>query len=99
MNIRHFLITSAIAGITLAAPTRTQALQSVYTLTNDASTNAVAVHVSWFGHLFSVGHVPTGGKGTGTGLGSQGALALSNDGRHLLAVGHQAAGGACRSTL
>ncbi|MCB9919610.1 MAG: beta-propeller fold lactonase family protein [Planctomycetes bacterium] len=86
MNIRRFFLTSALAGIALTGSSRAQALQTVYTLTNDATTNAVAVHVSWFGHFFSIGHVPTGGKGTGSGLGSQGALALSNDGRHLVAV-------------
>src|SRR5262249_30025697 len=38
------------------------------------------------GTLSAAGHVATGGAGTGGGLGNQGALTLSDDGRWLLAV-------------
>lgn len=59
----------------------------VYTLTNQAAGNAVAVFArAADGTLTAAGPVPTGGAGTGAGLGSQGALALSQDGRWLFAV-------------
>jgi 6-phosphogluconolactonase len=58
---------------------------AVYTLTNSASGNAVAVFErDRDGSLTPRGTVPTGGNGTGAGLGSQGALVL--DDNRLLAV-------------
>jgi 6-phosphogluconolactonase len=58
---------------------------AVYTLTNAATGNAVAVFDrDADGSLSPEGTVPTGGLGTGGGLGSQGALAL--DGHRLFAV-------------
>ena len=60
---------------------------SVYVQTNQASGNEIAVfHRSADGTLSSAGTVPTGGLGTGAGLGSQGSVLLSNDGRWLFAV-------------
>ena len=60
---------------------------SVYTLTNSAAGNAVAVFDrSPSGELTPAGTVATGGLGTGAGLGSQGAVALSDNGRWLFAV-------------
>lgn len=73
---------------------------AVYTLTNSASGNAVAVFDrANDGSLTAEGTVSTGGAGTGAGLGSQGALIL-DDGRlfavnagsntiSLLQVGHR----------
>ena len=59
----------------------------VYTMTNAAASNAVMVlHQNNDGSLTPVGPVPTGGRGTGAGLGSQGSLVLTNSGRWLLAV-------------
>jgi 6-phosphogluconolactonase len=50
---------------------------AVYTLTNGAAGNAVAVFDrAADGSLTAAGTVPTGGLGTGAGLGSQGALVL-----------------------
>ena len=58
---------------------------AVYTLTNSASGNAVAVFErDSDGSLTPGRSVPTGGTGTGAGLGSQGALVLDDD--RLLAV-------------
>jgi 6-phosphogluconolactonase len=58
---------------------------AVYTLTNAASGNAVAIFDrARDGSLSAEGAVATGGLGTGAGLGSQGALVL--DGRRLFAV-------------
>jgi 6-phosphogluconolactonase (cycloisomerase 2 family) len=53
---------------------------AVYTLTNQASGNAVAIFDrDRDGSLTPRGTVPTGGNGTGAGLGSQGALVLDGD--------------------
>jgi 6-phosphogluconolactonase len=58
---------------------------AVYTLTNSTAGNAVAVFErDRDGTLTARGTVPTGGNGTGAGLGSQGALVLDDD--RLLAV-------------
>lgn len=60
---------------------------AVYTLSNDATGNAVLVfHRAADGTLSPGGSVATGGLGNGAGLGSQGSLVLSDDGRWLLAV-------------
>jgi 6-phosphogluconolactonase (cycloisomerase 2 family) len=60
---------------------------NVYTLTNQVAGNAVAVFSRGAdGRLTAAGTVATGGTGTGASLGSQGAVALSNDGRMLFAV-------------
>jgi len=61
--------------------------RAVYTLTNQVAGNAVAVFSrSADGTLTPAGTFATGGTGTGAGLGSQGAVTLSNDGRLLFAV-------------
>lgn len=60
---------------------------AVYTQTNSAAGNAVQVLARGDdGTLTPAGSFPTGGLGTSAGLGSQGAVALSEDGRVLLAV-------------
>jgi len=60
---------------------------AVYALTNQASGNAVAIFARGAdGSLSWSSNVSTGGTGAGSGLGSQGALALSDDGRWLFAV-------------
>jgi len=60
---------------------------AVYTLTNAASGNAVVRYTrAGDGTLTSAGTFPTGGDGSGSGLGSQGALAESADGHWLFAV-------------
>ena len=62
-------------------------LQAVYTQTNSASGNAVQVLVRGDdGTLTPAGSYATGGLGTSAGLGSQSPVALSEDGRVLLAV-------------
>src|SRR5881409_76188 len=61
--------------------------RAVYTLTNQVAGNAVAVFArAGDGTLTAAGSFSTGGAGTGAGLGSQGAVTLSNDGRLLFAV-------------
>ena len=52
---------------------------AVYTLSNSASGNEVMMYTrSASGSLSLAGSYPTGGNGTGSGLGSQGAVVLSN---------------------
>jgi 6-phosphogluconolactonase (cycloisomerase 2 family) len=61
--------------------------QAVYTQTNSAAGNAVQVLARGDdGRLVPAGSYATGGLGTSAGLGSQGAVALSDNGRVLLAV-------------
>src|SRR3954454_8868736 len=60
---------------------------AVYTETNSQSGNAVyRLDRAADGSLSVVAWYRTGGLGTGAGLGSQGAVALSDDGRTLVAV-------------
>jgi len=60
---------------------------AVFTLSNSASGNAVIAFVRGAdGTLTLAGTFATQGNGTGAGLGSQGAVALSGDGRFLFAV-------------
>jgi len=67
--------------------TRWYGLGAVYTITNQVAGNAVAVFArSADGTLTPAGTFATGGAGTGAGLGSQGAVTLSDDGRLLFAV-------------
>ena len=60
---------------------------AVYTLSNGATGNAVIEFArDRDGELKQVGSYTTGGLGSGSGLGSQGAVVLSDNGRWLLAV-------------
>jgi 6-phosphogluconolactonase (cycloisomerase 2 family) len=68
-------------------PASERGIRAVYTETNAAAGNAIV----WYarardGQLSWQGTVSAGGLGTGSGLGSQGALALGDDNRFLLAV-------------
>jgi 6-phosphogluconolactonase len=60
---------------------------TVYTLTNSSAGNAVlAFSRSSSGGLTPLATYPTGGLGSGAGLGSQGAVTITDDGAFLLAV-------------
>ena len=60
---------------------------AVYTLTNSAGGNGVAAFSrAADGSLTLVATYATGGLGTGANLGSQGAVTLSDNGKHLFAV-------------
>jgi 6-phosphogluconolactonase len=60
---------------------------AVYTMSNAADGNAVLIFDRSFdGRLRAAGAVPTGGTGSGGGLGNQGGVVLSDDERWLLAV-------------
>lgn len=79
------LLSAVIAA--QAASAAQDAPGAVYTLTNAASGNAVAYFArSAQGALTYAGLFRTGGLGTGAGLGSQGSITLSDNGRTLYAV-------------
>jgi 6-phosphogluconolactonase len=60
---------------------------AVYTITNDLSGNEVAVYErSADGSLSFMASYPTGGLGSGAGLGSQGSVILRENGRRLFVV-------------
>ncbi len=91
LSLPHLRIAAplAVAGALLfaGAAQAHAAGGAVYTETNAAAGNAVEVLTRGDdGRLTPAGSVPTGGRGTSAGLGSQGAVALSGDGRVLLAV-------------
>ncbi|WP_159731513.1 beta-propeller fold lactonase family protein [Methylosinus sp. Ce-a6] len=66
---------------------RNGAAGAVYTMSNDTSSNALLTFErNATGELTAKSAIPTGGRGTGAGLGNQGALALSDDGRWLVVV-------------
>src|SRR5437879_222443 len=86
MLVVGVLSASAVAAVSHEGH-HDEAAGSVYTTTNDATANAVL----WYtraddGALSLSGTFPTGGAGTGAGLGSQGAVVLADGGRILLAV-------------
>jgi 6-phosphogluconolactonase len=85
-----FALLFGLAAGTGAAPpvsASADAPGAVYTLTNAPSGNAVLVFArSGNGSLSPAGSFATGGTGTGSGLGSQGAVIVSDDGRLLFAV-------------
>jgi 6-phosphogluconolactonase len=59
----------------------------VYTETNSAGTNSILIfRIKSNGSLESVGSEASGGAGSGTGLGSQGAVALNENNKWLFAV-------------
>lgn len=60
---------------------------AVFTMSNAANANAIVAFTrAKDGMLEAAGQYPTGGLGSGASLGSQGALALDEQGRFLLAV-------------
>jgi 6-phosphogluconolactonase (cycloisomerase 2 family) len=86
---------AAVLAVLLAtssarAESRTDEDGAVFTMTDDAAANAVLAFArAPDGTLRAAGAFPTGGAGSGGGepvLGSQGAIALSSDGRFLLVV-------------
>ncbi len=78
---------AAFAMITAAAVAAPSMAATVYTQTNSAAGNEIQIYRSDDDGLLSLaGTVATGGTGTDAGLGNQGALALTKNGRWLFAV-------------
>jgi 6-phosphogluconolactonase len=95
-GLRH-LLTHVLLALAILAPLSLTSIGAaaaapgvagaVYVLGNDASGNAVlAFDRAADGTLQAAGEFATGGLGTGAGLGGQGALVLSANGRWLFAV-------------
>ncbi|MDR3687336.1 MAG: beta-propeller fold lactonase family protein [Coriobacteriia bacterium] len=59
---------------------------AVYVMSNNTTNTVMVFKRNSKGALKPSGSVKTGGMGSGSGLGSQGALAFSGDGKYLLAV-------------
>src|SRR5262245_57762362 len=78
----------ALAALAAAAvPASAAGQKAVYTSSNGATGNQViAFDRAGDGSLSPAGSFATGGNGTGSGLGSQGALGLSRSGRFLYVV-------------
>ena len=81
------LLATLVLASVATASSSDSAPGAVYTLTNSAAGNAVvAFSRAADGTLSAQGTFATGGSGTGSGLGSQGAVVLTRDGRQLFAV-------------
>jgi 6-phosphogluconolactonase (cycloisomerase 2 family) len=75
---------AAVAVLALAGVANAQ---TIYALSNSPTGNAVlAFHHQQGGVFYPTATYPTGGLGTGAGLGSQGAVVLSKNGKRLYAV-------------
>ena len=88
MSISPRIARSAVAAFSLSllAMAAAQAGQ-VFTSTNGVAGNLLLVYDHGQDGRFTLhAQLPTGGLGTGGGLGSQGAVTLSSDGRHVFVV-------------
>src|SRR5690349_9202269 len=81
------LVIAAVIATTGSPTQASGASGAVYTATNSASGNAVLVFDRTAdGGLTYVNAFATGGHGSGSGLGNQGGLALTADGKFVLVV-------------
>jgi 6-phosphogluconolactonase (cycloisomerase 2 family) len=86
-SIATFAVTGSAGSAIAETEEGGRGAHAVYILSNDSDANAVLVFErGQDGGLVAAGSVSTGGTGSGAGLGSQGAIALSRDGRWLFAV-------------
>jgi 6-phosphogluconolactonase len=86
LAIASFVMISLVGAVNPAAASPSSG-GAVYTLTNSASGNAVQeFERAADGSLVAGASFDTGGLGSGTGLGSQGAIVLSQNNRWLFAV-------------
>ena len=92
MNTTRLMRLAALAGmicafIATASIAERGVIGAVYTMTNDPAGNQVLQYDRMAdGSLAYRAHYDTGGQGTGSGLGNQGGVVLSDDGRWLLVV-------------
>ncbi|CUS38851.1 lactonase family protein [Candidatus Nitrospira nitrificans] len=91
--IRELIIGALVAAVTLSWGATDSVVANdewqspvVYTMSNDPDSNTVLVFRQHGDTLVPAGSFPTGGKGSGGGLGNQGALVFSDDGDELLVV-------------
>ncbi len=82
---RIAVLTCAVIGLSTSGALAD--IGNVYTATNSTQGNRINQYLRLpNGALFSIGSVATGGAGTGAGLGNQGGVSISDNGRWLLAV-------------
>lgn len=91
MRIQHLPALLILAGSLTGLSAHTQAADfnyqgAIFTMNNAVDGNEVIVLGHRKGRLTNLGHFPTGGMGTGGGLGNQGALELTDNLRWLLVV-------------
>jgi 6-phosphogluconolactonase (cycloisomerase 2 family) len=88
VGVLTLALTALIGGVTAGRADGGNDVRAVFTLTNEPDGNRLAVFArdQAGASLAQPYFVPTGGNGTGAGLGNRGALALSDDGRFLFAV-------------
>lgn len=91
--IRKFIMGALVTAITLSGWVTGSVFANdewqwptVYTMSNDPGGNAVLAFRQHGDTLVPAGSFPTGGKGSGGGLGNQGALTFSDDGDALFVV-------------
>ncbi len=81
------LLLPVLAAFTSPVAADDNSSRAVYTITNNANGNEVVVYErSANGSLSFMASYPTGGLGSGAGLGSQGAVILRENGRRLFVV-------------
>lgn len=81
------VIMSTMAIIPIVSSSPENGYGSVYTMTNNVADNQIVrFDIAKDGNLSNPSSFSTGGLGTGTGLGSQGGIILTDDGRNLLVV-------------
>src|SRR5436190_4108484 len=81
------LVAVAVPAAAAARDSESLSHNAVFTITNAAAGNGVVSFArNADGTLTYVSTVPTGGTGTGANLGSQGAVALTENGRRLFVV-------------
>ena len=89
---RLTLLVVLALGLSLALPSAALAAShgmrvgSVYVMSNETANTVIQFQRDAKGRLWDGGTFMTGGAGTGAGLGSQGALVRSHDGKWLFAV-------------
>ncbi len=86
MKLSTILMTTAALVCTTAGVKAQEESGAVYTMTNAAANSIAVFYRNADGMLHWQANVPTGGAGTGVGLGSNGAVTLTADRHWLLAV-------------
>lgn len=80
------LIAPALSLAETGLARKSEVQDTIYTLSNNTAQNEVLSFQRTSNGMVVAGRFSTGGRGTGGGLGNQGALELSKDGAYLFAV-------------
>ena len=86
-SLSALAVSALCASASAASPAASADVGRVYTMSNDAAGNEVLEFTRGVDGALEPGEAyATGGAGTGAGLGNQGGLVLTNDGRFLMTV-------------